>query len=93
MASDRLPRRIEHLPVQIEQEADQQIWQVVHDRAHEVIVLAPDNSDAQAFLSAADRRLSSTILRIPPVFNPSDTPLAAQSQHTSFDIATGFHLA
>ncbi len=60
MASDRLQRRIEHLLDQIEQEADQQNWQIVYDLADEVIGLAPDDSDAQSFLAAAERRLSST---------------------------------
>ena len=46
MASDRLQRRIEHLLDQIDQEADQQNWQIVYDLADEVIGLAPDNSDA-----------------------------------------------
>ncbi len=82
MASERLQRRIERLLDQIEQEADQQNWQVVHDLADEVIGLAPDNSDAQAFLGAAERRLSSTPSPVPEVSTLSDTP--AHSQPTSF---------
>ena len=55
MASERVQRRIERLLDQIEQEADQQNWQSVHDLCDEVLGLAPENSDA-----AAQRRLSST---------------------------------
>ncbi len=84
MASDRLQRRIERLLDQIEQEADQQNWRVVHDLADEVIGLAPDNSDAQAFLAAAERRLSSTLSRVPEVSAPSGTPSGAHPQPTSF---------
>ena len=84
MASDRLQRRIERLLDQIEQEADQQNWQVVFDLADEVIGLAPDNGDAQAFLAAAERRLSSTQSPKPEESGPSESPLATGSQPTSF---------
>ncbi len=49
MASDRSQRRLEHLLDQIDQETDQQNWQIVYDLADEVIGLAPDDSDAQSF--------------------------------------------
>ena len=55
MASDRIQRRIERLFDQIEQEADQQNWQLVRDLSDEVLRLDPDNGDALAFLSAAER--------------------------------------
>ncbi len=84
MASDRLQRRIERLLDQIEQEADQQNWQVVFDLADEVIGLAPDNGDAQAFLAAAERRLSSTQSPRPEESGPSESPLTTGSQPTSF---------
>ncbi len=84
MASDRLQRRIERLLDQIEQEADQQNWQVVFDLADEVIGLAPDNGDAQAFLAAAERRLSSTQSPKLEESGPSESPLATGSQPTSF---------
>ena len=55
MDSDRIQRRIERLFDQIEQEADQQNWQLVRDLSDEVLRLDPDNGDALAFLSAAER--------------------------------------
>ena len=55
MASDRIQRRIERLFDQIEQEADQQNWQLVRDLSDEVLRLDPDNGGALAFLSAAER--------------------------------------
>ena len=84
MASDRLQRRIDRLLDQIEQEADQQNWRVVHDLADEVIGLAPDNSDAQAFLAAATRRLA-TLSDDPEVHALLDSPSAVvPEQPTSF---------
>ena len=84
MASDRSQRRLEHLLDQIDQETDQQNWQIVYDLADEVIGLAPDNGDAQAFLAAAERRISST--QRPKSEEPisSETPVAKASQPTSF---------
>ncbi|MFQ6026849.1 MAG: serine/threonine-protein kinase, partial [Dehalococcoidia bacterium] len=88
MASERLQRRIERLLDQIEQEADQQNWQLVHDLADEVLGLDPENGDALAFLSAADRRLStSRDLAAEPAV-PSEDVLTSNvdtvSQPTSF---------
>ena len=60
MASDRIQRRIERLFDQIEQEADQQNWQLVRDLSDEVLRLDPDNGDALAFLSAAERTVMSS---------------------------------
>ena len=58
MASDRIQRRIERLLDQIEQEADQRNWQLVLELSKEVLGFAPDNHDANAFLSVAEERLS-----------------------------------
>ena len=57
MASERVQRRIDRLLDQIERDVDQQNWERVRTLAVEVIAFAPDNVDAQAFLTAADRVL------------------------------------
>ena len=58
MASERVKRRIERLLDQIEEAADQQIWDRERQLAEEVLSLDPDNVDAQTFLAAAERSLS-----------------------------------
>lgn len=46
MATERIQRRVERLLDQIEQEADQQNWQLVLDLAKEALGFALDNLDA-----------------------------------------------
>ena len=80
MASERIQRRVERLLDQMEQESDQQNWQVVRDLGDEVLGLAPDNADALAMLSAAERRLSSTEYKqkVPPAATANISATSAQ---------------
>ena len=83
MASERIQRRIERLLDQIEQEADQQNWQLVLDRAQEVLGFAPDNSDAQAFIAVAVERLSSSSEAETPAIAHSSGPITAGATPTA----------
>mgnify|MGYP001353383815 CR=1 FL=1 len=55
MASDRIQRRIDSLLDEADQAISQSDWAAVRDRAQNVLALDPDNSDANAFIAAADR--------------------------------------
>ena len=58
MASERVQRRIDHLLDQIEEAIEQRDWSQVRELARDVIALDPGNNDAQAFLEAAEQRLT-----------------------------------
>ena len=58
MASERIQRRIERLLDQVEEAADGQEWWRVQELCEEVLGLDANNSEAPAFLSAAERRLA-----------------------------------
>ena len=60
MASDRVQRRIDRLLDQIEEAIEQRDWSQVREIAQDVIALDRDNNDAQAFLEAAEQRLSAS---------------------------------
>ncbi len=60
MDSDRIQQRIDRLLDQIEQEADQENWQRVLDLVEQVLGFDPENRDAAAFGTVAQRRISST---------------------------------
>ncbi len=61
MASDRIQRRIERLLDRIEQDADVENWSSVRNLAEQILGFAPDNSDARAFLTVAQERLSAAL--------------------------------
>ena len=52
-ASERVQRRIERLPDQIEQESDQENWQRVLDLVEQVLGFDSGNCDAAAFKTVA----------------------------------------
>ena len=55
MANDRVQRRIDRLLDQVEEAIDQLDWEEVRQRAQAVLRLDPENSDAIAYLAAAER--------------------------------------
>ncbi len=55
MASERAQRQIDRLMDEAEAAITSQDWQTVGDRARSVLRLDPENSDALAYLTAADR--------------------------------------
>ena len=55
MASERVQRQIDRLLDEAEQALVQRAWDVVRERAQDVIRLDPSNADAQTFLAGADR--------------------------------------
>ena len=88
MVSERLQRRIDRLLDQIEVSADDQDWRRVVELAEEVLGLDPGNADASAFLSAAERRSSSSepVASLPGA--PFDRTLGATSE--GFELPTSF---
>ncbi|MDP6716142.1 MAG: serine/threonine-protein kinase, partial [SAR202 cluster bacterium] len=60
MVSERVQRRIDRLLDQVEEAADGQDWLKVQQLCEEVLGLDPNNPDAPAFLSAAERRLGAS---------------------------------
>ena len=57
MPSVRIQRQIERLLDEAEAAVVERNWQLVRERVVHVLELDPDNIDAQAFASAADRGL------------------------------------
>ena len=60
MPSERVQRRIDRLLDQIEEAIEQRDWSEVRELAQDVIALDRGNNDAQAFLEAAEQRLSAS---------------------------------
>ena len=58
MATERLQRRINSLLDEADDAIAKSDWDLVRDRAQNVLTLDPDNPDAQALVAAADRALS-----------------------------------
>src|SRR3990170_1711384 len=79
MASERIQRRIERLLDQAEEAADRREWDVVRQRAEDILTFDPDNSDASGFLVAAQRALGTTVSS--PV---ADSTQSAPPHPTSF---------
>ena len=76
MASERIQRRIDRLLDQIEQAMDRLEWESVRSSAQAVLGLDAENSDAVAFLAAADRALSDRGEAPSGARAPSEPPLA-----------------
>ena len=88
MASERVQRRIERLLDQIEEEMDQRNWESVREGARAVLALDSENSDALAFLSAAEQA-TGTDATFPPtqaerVSIPPAPTATSSAQPTSF---------
>ena len=62
MASERVQRTIEGLLDEAEQAVGKSDWDLVRDRAQNVLAFDPDNQDAVYFLAAANRALSLFII-------------------------------
>ena len=57
MASERAQRRLERLLDQIDEAESQGNWESVRALAHDILEMDSDNSEAGAYLNAAERRL------------------------------------
>jgi len=79
MPTERVQRQIDHLLDEAEEAIANQDWTKVGDCARSVLRLDPGNSDALAYLSAAEREPGGASAPIPP----SQTP-AAPEQPASF---------
>ena len=83
MASERFQRRIDRLLDQIEEAADQRDWQRVRELSNDVLLADAGNSDAQNFLSLAERALSGSPTT-PPQASTAATEATPSTQPTSF---------
>ena len=88
MASERLSRHIERLLDEADEALTQRRWDVVQERAQDILSIDPENSEGVAFLAAAERALSSSVAATEgsPLARSSATPSAPHSpvQPTSF---------
>ena len=71
MSTERIKRRIERLLDEADQAADGRTWEVVLDRAQQVLTFDPGNADAQAYLAAAQRAMEAPSA---PVGRPEPAP-------------------
>ena len=76
MATERIQRRTERLLDQVEEAADQGDWETVRSLAQQVLALDPENADAPAFQSAADKALGVAGTASAPANVAQDTPAA-----------------
>ncbi len=60
MATERLQRRINLLLDEAEDAIVNSDWELVRDRAQNVLALEPENRDAQALVASAERALGAS---------------------------------
>ena len=87
MASERLQRHIERLLDEADQAIVQRQWDVVRERAQDILAIDPENSDGLAFLASAERALEVSTPASPTGQAPASPPIASTptpSQPTSF---------
>ena len=88
MGSERIQRQIARLLDQIEEAMGRLDWDSVRSTAQAVLALDSDNTEALAFLGAAEQALAASSLQ--PVSQPSTStssttpPSVASAQPTSF---------
>src|SRR5438067_7668007 len=90
MPSDRIQRRIDALLDEADQAIGQEDWEVVRKNMRAVLTLDPANVDAESYLAAAERGLSSSGAAgaaggaTPAVPVGAAVPAAAHVEPTSF---------
>ena len=86
MASERVQRTIEGLLDVAEQAVGRSDWDLVEDRAQNVLAFDPENQDAAYFLTAANRALGGSTASTSNEPAVTTTP-ATPNQPTSFAVA------
>jgi len=82
MASERIQRRIDSLLDEADQAIAKEDWPTVASRVRSVLAIDPENSDAVAYLAAAERALAGST---PPTTIAPSTPAKTTPDHpTSF---------
>ena len=87
MASERIQRRIESLLDEADQAIAKEDWPIVASRVRSVLAIDPANSDAVAYLAAAERALGGSTPPTnidPTTTTPTPTPAKTPDQPTSF---------
>ena len=78
MASERLQPQVNRLLDEAEDALAQRNWETVREHVQDAVAIDPDNSEAQTFLSAADRALggvSASTTAAAPADSPAPSPL------------------
>ena len=78
MATERIQRRIDRLLDEADEAVSRSDWALVRDRAQNVLAFDPENSDALAFLAAAERALGDHPTSPPPKSAPPSTTPATE---------------
>ena len=87
MASERIQRRIESLLDEADQAIAKEDWPILASRVRSVLAIDPANSDAVAYLAAAERALGGSTPPTnidPTTTTPTPTPAKTPDQPTSF---------
>ena len=74
MASERQQRRLDRLLDQIDEAETNANWESVRDLALDVLAIDAENAEANAYLEAAERRVSrsaNAVQQSPPRFAPN----------------------
>ena len=83
MASERLQRHIDRLLDEADEAIAQSHWDVVRDRAKDILAIDPQNSEGLAFLAAAERALGDSGPS-PSVQPPPPAPTTRSDEPTTF---------
>ena len=94
MASERLNRQIERLLDEAEQGFSDRDWELVRQRARDVLAFDPGNTDAQAFLAGAERALESQTIEVDAVARSAqDSSLNRLEQYIPGELLTKLEAA
>ena len=84
MASERLKRQTNRLLDEAEQAFANREWDVVRQRARDVLAFDPGNKDAEAFLAGAERALESESIPATVDNTAAPTSPATKTEATTF---------
>jgi len=84
MASERVQRTIENLLDEAELAVSRTEWDIVRDRAQNVLAFYPDNKDAALFLAAAERAQGISTLPASEAPSPAATAPTTPAHPSSF---------
>ena len=90
MASERIQRRLERLLDQIDEAESNGTWELVHDLALDVLAIDAENAEANAYLQAAERRVSRNANEVQQPSPERSSPAPkVQDDHPKYTTAAG----